>query len=278
MLLTVLVDNNALIDRYYLAEPGASYFLECDGQRFLFDTGFSGIFMDNAARMGIDLSNLNGVILSHGHNDHTWGLETLLKHYVLSGRPKPVSARPILYAHPDAFLPKEAHGQDIGIMVSEDRLRRTFRLHTGRQPVWLTSNLVFLGEIRRSNSFEGQRPLGKTLRKGQWEDDYLLDDSALAYRSRDGLVIITGCSHSGICNIVAYAQQVCHEKRLAAVVGGFHLLKPDASLLEQTVQYLAGCAPKVMYPCHCTGFQAKLALAQVLPVREMGVGKTIEFV
>ena len=83
--LTVLVDNNALIDRYYLAEPGASYFLECDGQRFLFDTGFSGIFMDNAARMGIDLSNLNGVILSHGHNDHTWGLETLLKHYVLAG-------------------------------------------------------------------------------------------------------------------------------------------------------------------------------------------------
>ena len=73
MKLTVLVDNNTIIDRYFQGVPGVSYFIECDDRRYLFDTGYSDLFLKNATKMGIKLSVLDGVVISHGHNDHTWG-------------------------------------------------------------------------------------------------------------------------------------------------------------------------------------------------------------
>jgi 7,8-dihydropterin-6-yl-methyl-4-(beta-D-ribofuranosyl)aminobenzene 5'-phosphate synthase len=79
--LTVLVDNNTIIDRYFYAEPGVSYFIECDDEKYLFDTGYSDLFLRNATKMGINLLGLDGIVISHGHNDHTWGLGELVKLY-----------------------------------------------------------------------------------------------------------------------------------------------------------------------------------------------------
>jgi len=81
MKLTVLVDNNTIIDRYFHGEPGVSYFIECDDRKYLFDTGYSDIFLRNATKMGINLLTLDAVVISHGHNDHTWGLGELVKLY-----------------------------------------------------------------------------------------------------------------------------------------------------------------------------------------------------
>ena len=98
--LTILTDNTTRIDAYYLGEPAVSYFIECDGMKFLFDTGYSDVYLKNAERIGIDLHQLDAIIFSHGHNDHTGGLEFL-----------PEAIRDIpLYAHPDAFAPKEYEG------------------------------------------------------------------------------------------------------------------------------------------------------------------------
>ena len=79
MKLTVLVDNNTIIDRYFYGEPGVSYLIECDGGRYLFDTGYSDLFLKNAIKMGISLLELDAIIISHGHNDHTWGLGELFR-------------------------------------------------------------------------------------------------------------------------------------------------------------------------------------------------------
>ncbi|MDF2523863.1 MAG: fold metallo-hydrolase, partial [Clostridiales bacterium] len=147
-----------------------------------------------------------------------------------------------------------------------------------KEPFWLTDKLVFLGEIERVNSFENKEPIGKFLNQGIVEDDFIHDDTALAYKSKDGLVIITGCSHSGICNIIEYAKKVCNESRVVDVIGGLHLLDPDKEQIELTKSYMKQTNLKELHACHCTDLNSKLALSEVAKIKEVGVGFVLEFV
>ena len=277
MKLTVLVDNNTVIDRYFLGEPGVSYFIECDDGKYLFDTGYSDIFLRNATKMDINLLQLDAVIISHGHNDHTWGLGELVKLYSEAIYEGYECKKPAIIAHPDAFLDKNVDGLDVGAMLSIDQLKKLFSVKLEKEPVWLSEKLVFLGEIERNNSFEARTPIGKTLRNGIWEDDFVLDDSAMAYKSEKGLVIITGCSHAGICNIIEYAKKVCHESRVVDVIGGFHLLDPSQEKMNSTVEYLEKCQPHALHAAHCTDLHSKIRLAKVMNVEDVGVGLVWEY-
>ncbi|SMD04462.1 MBL fold metallo-hydrolase [Sporomusa malonica] len=277
MKLTVLVDNNTIIDRYFYAEPGVSYLIECDEGKYLFDTGYSDIFLRNAAKMGIKLLALDGVVISHGHNDHTWGLGELVKLYSEAAYEGYGCTKPAIIAHPDAFLDRNVDGLDVGSMLSSDQLKKSFSLKLGKEPIWITNKLVFLGEIERNNSFEIESPIGRVMRDGVWEDDFIIDDSALAYMSDNGLVIITGCSHAGICNIIEHAKKVCNEERVYDVIGGFHLLNPSPKKLGNTVDYFQKCQPHAIYACHCTDLRSKISLAQVANVEETGVGLVLEY-
>lgn len=277
MILTVLVDNNTTIDRYFYGEPGVSYFIECDDKKYLFDTGYSDIFLQNAAKMGIDLLAVDTIVLSHGHNDHTWGLCELVKRYSEALAEGYEHKKTSIVAHPDAFLDKNVAGLDVGSMFSANQLQKSFSLKLSKEPLWLTEKLVFLGEVERTNSFEAQTPVGKTLRDNIWEADFVLDDSAMAYISDKGLVIITGCSHAGICNIIEYAKKVCKEERVYDVVGGFHLLNPSRHTLDNTVEYLEKCRLHAIYAGHCTDLRSKIRLAQVANVEEVGVGLVVEY-
>lgn len=277
MKLTVLVDNNTMIDRYFYAEPGVAYFIECDNRRYLFDTGYSSLFLLNAGKMGIELSDLDGVVISHGHNDHTWGLGELVRLYSETEDRRERGRKPAMIAHPDAFLDRNADGTDIGSMLSCRQLEKTFSLALSKKPLWLTPHIVFLGEIERKNSFEGKSAIGRVLRGGTWEEDCVIDDSALVYTSVNGLVIITGCSHAGICNIIEYAKKVCHEERVYDVIGGFHLLNPPEDRLSNTVAYFEKCRPYVIHACHCTDLHSKISLAGVVRLEEVGVGLVLEY-
>lgn len=276
MRVTVLVDNNA---EYHLgAEWGLSYFIEAEGQKILFDLGASDLFMENGVKMGLNLFESQWVVLSHGHWDHSWGLDSFLKRY-LAWR-IPVAKRPKLVAHPESFLPKYSKEMmEIGVLLSEEVITRNFPCDLRRDPLWLTEKLVYLGEIPRKFSFENQKPLGKTEETpGNLADDYVLDDSALAYKTSQGLVIITGCSHSGICNIVECARAVCNEERVWDIIGGFHLLdlKSDDPQLLMTLEYLRQLKPRQVHPCHCVDLNGKMALAANLEVKEVRVGLQLE--
>ncbi|MDD4160533.1 MAG: MBL fold metallo-hydrolase [Synergistaceae bacterium] len=97
--LTVLVDNNTLIDKYLTAEPGLSFWIESDGRKILFDTGYSDVFIKNAQVLGINLNDIDVAVLSHGHNDHTWGLNHLVQYFDRTMK----SDMPEMIAHPGAF-------------------------------------------------------------------------------------------------------------------------------------------------------------------------------
>ena len=276
MKLTVLVDNNTYIDHYFLAEPGLSFFIEDQDIRILFDCGYSHIFFENARKMGIDLLFLDYLVFSHCHMDHTWGVDTLIREYTHAILESRSHKKPEVVAHPKVFVSTLFDGVgEIGSMVSEDKFRKQFKLSFSSVPVHLTDRLVYLGEIPRILPFESQHPLGR--KEGETLGDFLIDDTALAYKTQEGLVIITGCSHAGICNIVEHARHVCGDDRIIDIIGGLHLLNPPEEQMQGTIDYLKGIGLKTLHACHCTDFDSKVRLASVAPLKEVGVGLCLEY-
>ncbi|HIH94439.1 TPA: MBL fold metallo-hydrolase [Methanosarcina acetivorans] len=279
MKLTVLVDNNTLIDRYFFAEPGLSFLLEYSGARVLFDTGYSDIFLTNARKMGLSLLDLDYLVLSHGHLDHSWGLEPLIRLFTEAGIERLPGRSPVLVAHPLAFESKKIEGiGEIGSLFTPKKLSEHFRLQLSGTPFWLSERLVFLGEIPRNFTFEAEAAIGYVRDiKGNKIPDLLPDDTALVYRAETGLVIITGCSHSGICNITEYAKEVCGDSRVLDIVGGFHLLEPSKERMRGTLDYLKKLDPECIHACHCTDLNSKIELSKVCRLKEVGVGLQIEY-
>jgi len=276
--LHVLVDNNTLIDRYFVGEPAVSYLIEEGDLRILFDVGYSDIFLQNARKMTQDLLQLDYLVLSHGHMDHTWGLEPFIRAYTEAAIEKSPCRKPIVITHPDTFLPKHMPGfPELGSIVSQETVARNFDLQLSKESVWLNSRLVFLGEIERHTSFEAQHPIGTIYRGEKEQDDFLAEDSALVYRAKGGLVIITGCSHAGICNIIEQARRVCREERIIDIIGGLHLLKPTQEQLQGTLNYLQALQPQQVHACHCTDLASKIALSQVVKIEEIGVGTYLSY-
>ena len=263
MRLTVLVDNNTYIDEYYWGEPGVCYYIEDGEEVLLFDVGYSDLFIKNAAAMNIDLSQLNTIVLSHGHDDHTRGLKSLLELK---------NAEVIQHiAHPDALNHKECDGLKISAPFTRVELAEKCQLKLTRTPVKVTENITFLGEIPRVIDFEKPGPIGKQQVGDHLTDDYLLDDSALVYQGKAGIYIITGCSHSGICNIIEYAKTVTGDQRVCGVIGGFHLFEVN-DRVAQTIDYFKNNQIDQIYPCHCTAFPVKAAIHSRIPIVEVGVG------
>lgn len=266
MKVSVLCDNNTLIDQYFLGEPAVSYFLEIDDARILFDTGYSDVFLKNAETLGIDLRDLTHIVLSHSHNDHTNGLPLLRQRFDVSTVP--------LISHPLCFYPRWYGNTYIGPPYATN-IGSYFDYRPTREPQWLTKNCVFLGEIPVTHDFEPRRPIGELELDGTRQPDLMLDDSALACRTEHGLFIVTGCSHSGICNIISYAQQVCREDRIAGVIGGFHLLQ-DTPQLDATIEFFKSLGPTCrLYPCHCVSLHNRAKILQQLTFPEIGSGTVI---
>jgi len=152
MKLTILVDNNTFIDQYYHGEPAASFWLETEDKKILFDTGYSDILISNAMKMNIDLSQVTHIVFSHGHDDHTKGMRYLKDVTDLS--------KVKVIAHPECFLPKYNGELFIGSPFSEEEITEMSDYLACKEPFAITDRLIYLGHISINNTFESQESIG----------------------------------------------------------------------------------------------------------------------
>jgi len=234
MIISILTENNP--GENTSAEHGLSYLVNHDGKRLLFDTGQSNLFLKNAWLMGIEMININTIVLSHGHFDHGDGLQ-----YLSGGD---------LICHPECFVKRyrKADYSYIGLKRSKEELSVKFNLVTKSEPYHISDKILFLGEIPRLTSFESKHT-SFVLEGGI--PDFIMDDSGIALLSDKGLFVITGCGHAGVVNTIEHARKVTGESRVYGVMGGFHLKKADLQTKE-TIKYLQENHAEHVYPAHCT--------------------------
>ncbi|WP_433381062.1 MBL fold metallo-hydrolase [Actinoplanes sp. CA-142083] len=259
------------------AEHGFSAMLDVGGRRLLFDTGISrdGL-VGNLDRLAIRPDSFETIVFSHGHFDHTMGLNGL------ADRLGPTNV-PVLL-HPDFWLRRRIVSPDRTLEMptpSRSAIEGAgFTIVEERQPSFLLDNAVLVtGEVDRTTPFETGMPAAhQAFRDGAWAPDQAVhDDQAVVLHVRDrGLVILTGCGHSGIINIIRYAKRLTGISRLYALLGGFHLR--DGPIVAETVAALVDEAPLVLVPAHCTSWKAQHALAAALPgaFRPNAVGSRFE--
>ncbi|SEN89490.1 MBL fold metallo-hydrolase [Actinacidiphila rubida] len=233
----------------------------------MFDAGLSpaGI-VTNADRLGIGLGDLHGVVLSHGHFDHAGGLSGLSSTLGAQGMP--------MVVHPHAWTRRRLRGPqgtfDMPTLSKRALAAEGFEVVERSQPSLLVDGAVLItGEVDRTTEFEHGMPAAhEAWAGGEWRHDpQVIDDQALVVDLRNqGLIILTGCGHAGVVNIVRHAQRLTGVTRLHALLGGFHLGGPAFEpVIAPTVAALVDCAPRLVAPGHCTGWRAQHALAAALP-------------
>lgn len=225
------------LSKFVEEKSGFSILIETGSKKILFDVSWSDDIIKNAKNGKIDLNDIDYLILSHGHIDHTEGLRFIDFLNIEN-----------LLAHPCCFQKKYFKKMGyIGVPLLLDYLKTKTNVILSREPYWIERDkIVFLGEIPRKTDFEGKTPVGYLENE---KEDFVLDDSAIAIKNRNGLIILAGCSHSGICNIIEYAKEVCNENKVHAVLGGFHLFNKETT--DKTIEYLKNQSIEEIYPAHC---------------------------
>ena len=260
MKLTVLTENTA--GGKFLAEHGLSYLIETQSKTILFDTGHSDVFLKNAKTLNIDIQkHIDTVVLSHGHWDHGDGLKHISNKTVIT--------------HPSSFIKRFRKNDHtpVGLTLTREEVAQNHTIKEFAESYCISEGLYFLGEVPRINNFESQTT---TFIDADGELDFVPDDSALAIVESDKLIVVTGCSHSGICNIIEHAKKVTGINNVSTVIGGFHL-KHDNKQTRQTIEYLQNNKIKNVHPSHCTDLPALSAFYDIFKIKQLKTGMSFEF-
>jgi len=244
---TILIDNSA--DTNLNSEHGLSLWLDFGEKRVLFDTGQTDMILKNAELLGIDLSCADAIVLSHGHYDHTGGLPSVLK----------IAPNAKIYLHPAAtelkFSQKPSGMKLVGMSISvKESLKNNKTIWTAT-PTLIFPGMSVTGQVPRTNDFEdtgGAFFLDENAQK----PDGLLDDQTLKKAPAKGLIVIFGCAHSGVVNILDYISKITGKDKIYAVIGGMHLLNANQERITKTVEALKKYDVQKIIPLHCTGHEA----------------------
>jgi 7,8-dihydropterin-6-yl-methyl-4-(beta-D-ribofuranosyl)aminobenzene 5'-phosphate synthase len=275
-----LMPDSVIAHRYHpdpgsqaslIAEHGFSAIIQvrrgANQGTILLDTGVNpSSLLYNMKLLGINIDEIQAIILSHGHFDHTKGLPELLKQL----KNKELS----LVFHPDVRLERRAmivgrDPDDISSPKLADLQSENVTFVETANPVLLADDTILAsGEIPRTTDFEKGFPIHYAKRHGEWEPDPLIkDDQCVIVNVRgQGLVIITGCGHAGIVNTISHAQALTGIQKIFLVMGGFHLSGGlFEKIIPETVSRLKEINPRYIMPGHCTGWTAIHQIACAMP-------------
>jgi 7,8-dihydropterin-6-yl-methyl-4-(beta-D-ribofuranosyl)aminobenzene 5'-phosphate synthase len=206
------------------------------------------------------------LVLSHAHMDHTGAVNVFLDKM---GRPVPVVLHPEAFHYPRFLVLKSGERQRFPrTLVRAEFERRGLEILESKAPLLLAGDGILVsGEVERTTDFEKGIPYAYVEKNGEEVKDAFLDDQALILHLKGkGLVVISGCSHSGIVNTVLHARKTTGVERVYAVLGGFHLSGPTYEpILEDTMKALKEIDPQILVPMHCTGWDTINLLAKVFP-------------
>jgi len=286
MKLTILVDNYVDLQKLK-AEHGLAIFIENDNQKVLFDCGQSDLILANAKVLGIDLNKVSKIVLSHGHYDHTGGLLPVLKY---------LNREIDVYAHPSVSEEKFSkykgfngfnESRYIGI---PERLqvyeKKGARFLLSKDPVQINDSTYLSGQINEDNrdnetidNTESAKDSFFIRENNLFVKDPLFDDISIFINLPDLLLIVTGCAHSGILNILKKAEDLNLVDKEILIIGGLHLSKTDKQNIDNIISELKKYNIKLLMPAHCTGINAFVQLKNSFNDKCLfgSAGKVLEF-
>ncbi len=261
MKITTLIENKSGNIKGLKSEHGLSIFIEVDGKNVLFDLGQSGNIIDNAKKLKIDLKSLDYVIISHGHYDHSGGLKRLVKE---------INPKIKLYVG-KGFFNKKYRSEDakdyeyIGNPFDEKFLEENNIdvEYVDRDITQVTDNLLIFTNIIRNKEFENTNQTMYLEEKGEYKKDMFLDEISVGIKTDKGLVVLVGCSHVGIVNILDTIIKRTN-MNIYGLVGGTHLVKEDDEKINKIIDFFKEENIKIIGACHCTGKQGLTMLGQQL--------------
>lgn len=272
--LTIVVENTAGHGTNYQAEHGLSFWIETENRRILFDTGQSDLIALNAEKLGVDLTRADGLVLSHGHYDHTGGIAALLE----------IAGNIDVWGHPGIFETRYSRKSDgsvkyNGILAAcATALKTTSVFKPVETAAAIGDGLSVTGPIPRRTDFEDTGgPF--FLDEECLRPDPIVDDQAAFFESKDGVIVVLGCAHSGVVNTLRHVHELVSGKSIHTVIGGAHLLAASEERMDKTVAALREFDVKRLIPLHCTGFAAAARLRDEFPgrVEICPVGTTLRF-
>ncbi|ACX73088.1 beta-lactamase domain protein [Methanocaldococcus vulcanius M7] len=281
----VLGEDYAGYNSPFLSQHGLSFLIKIEDEsekikNILFDVGtYAKPILFNMKLLHLDPQEIDAIILSHSHVDHTGGVVEMVK--AIQKNPIPIFAHPHIFKTSFALDPEFSLANSLTESIKKDVERSGGRWILSSDPIRLIEGVSTLGEIKKEEQLEFEKtPTIKLyyIEDGRLVEDRVEDEIGLYIETRKGLIIVSGCSHPGIVSMIKKAIHLSGVNKVYAVIGGFHLIDANEDRINKTIAHLKKLGVERIYTGHCTGFKAEYRLSEEFGERfeRLHAGKVIE--